>query len=291
MMRHRYTADQNVWCIARETTAVSDRQGPVENGDPRQALRTLIEGGEGTSASATMLRLMWLRQDHPAATVATEALQLSETMIAIRATIALPQGGHGSGIAAATVEDISDWAAEVERTETTAIARALDTLGYVLERANAMAPSSRPQQAAPQHAQPQPPATAPQQQSQTQPPQQQPSSQPQQMPRSITPPSRPTAVPRNDEAAPPVINALRRAQVRPESQQGPPAPTASAPRDDDAPLPEYSWTGFWNAARGFGLDAKRVEEILGRPANQSSPKEAVEALRAAGAWGAPDGAE
>jgi hypothetical protein len=67
-------------------------------------------------------------------------------------------------------------------------------------------------------------------------------------------------------------------------------PQPSAP-DDDSHLPEYSWTGFWNAARGFGLDAKRVEEILGRPARDSTPKEAVEALRAAGAWGSEEPTE
>src|SRR5699024_6162794 len=60
MMRHRYTGDQKCGCNARETTAVSDRQGPAEQADPRQALRPLIERGEGESATATMLRLMWL---------------------------------------------------------------------------------------------------------------------------------------------------------------------------------------------------------------------------------------
>src|SRR5690606_10844099 len=99
-------------------------------------------------------------------------------------------------------------------------------------------------------------------------------------PRSMPPAQpRPTPIQRQDESAPPVVNALRRAQSRP--QAVPPA-TPDAPRDDDAHLPEYSWTGFWNTARSFGLDAKKVEEILGRPANQSSPKEAVEALQAAG---------
>lgn len=263
---------------------MSDRQGPAEQADPRQALRPLIERGEGESATATMLRVMWLRQDHPTASVITEPLHLNETTIVVRATIALAEGGQGSGIAASTVEDLSEWAAAVERAETNAIGRALDTLGYLLERAASPQGATAPRPQAPQ---PQPQAQQPA------PVHPQPSQiQPQQSPRSINPPSRPTAVPRADESAPPVINALRRAQ-RPPAQAGPqpPQPAAEPPRDDDAPLPEYSWTGFWNAARGFGLDAKRVEEILGRPANQSSPKEAVEALRAAGAWGPGDGNE
>lgn len=267
---------------------MSDRQGPVESADPRQALRTLIERGEGASASATMLRVMWLRQDHPAASVSTEAVHLNETTIVVRATISVPQGGNGSGLAAATVEDLSEWAEAVERTETNAISRALDTLGYLLERASAMTPVAQAR------SQPQPHLGPPQQQPQPQPQQPahapaQPQPQPQQGPRSMTPPSRPTAVPRTDDSAPPVVNALRRAQTRPQAVPPSPQAPAAAPRDEDAPLPEYSWTGFWNAARGFGLDAKRVEEILGRPANQSSPKEAVEALRAAGVWGSDEG--
>ena len=269
---------------------MSDRQGPADQADPRQALRALIERGEGETATATMLRLMWLRQEHPAAAVTTEPLHLNETTIAVRATISMKEGGQGSGIAAATVEDLSEWAVAVERAETNAIGRALDTLGYLIERAvtpqvtNAPRPQAAPQQPQPQ-IQAQQPAPVQPQPSQFQP-------QPQSTPRSVTPPSRPTAVPRADESAPPVINALRRAQ-RPAASAAPPSapPTGDAARDDDAPLPEYSWTGFWNAARSFGLDAKRVEDILGRPANQSSPREAVEALRAAGAWGSGEGSE
>lgn len=247
---------------------MSDRQGPVEQADPKQALRTLIERGEGASATATMLRLMWLRQDHPAASVTTEAVHLTDTSVVIRATIAIPQGGSGSGLAAATVGDITEWAASVERAETNAISRALDTLGYMLERATALQPASN--------------AVAP-----AAPPQ--PS---QQGPRSMAPVQRqrPTPIQRPDESAPPVVNALRRAQSRP--QAVPPTSSASdAGQDEDAPLAEYSWTGFWNTARSFGLDARRIEEILGRPAHESSPREAVEALRAAGAWGPPEGSE
>lgn len=260
---------------------MSDRPGPLDHADPRQALRALIERGEGTSASATMLRLLWLRQDHHAATVVTETAHLTETAVVIRATITVPGGGGGSGLAAATVDDPSEWAEAVERAETNAISRALDTLGYVLERASVNTPPVQRQAAPPPQAQPQP------QPQQAAPPQQIPQGQP--GPRSMPPAQpRPTPIQRQDESAPPVVNALRRAQGRP--QAVPPPQPESAP-DDDAHLPEYSWTGFWNTARGFGLDAKKVEQILGRPANQSSPKEAVEELRAAGAWGpAPEDA-
>jgi hypothetical protein len=251
---------------------VSDRPGPADHADPRQALRTLIEQGEGTSASATMLRLLWLREDHPSAAVSTEPVHLTETAVVIRATIAVQGGASGSGLAAANVDDPSAWAEAVERAETNAISRALDTLGYMLERASAMTTAPTPP---PARQQPQPQTHAPQQMPQ-------PASQSQPGPRSVPPQQRPTPIQRTEEVAPPVVNALRRAQSRP---QAVPPPQAEAPAEDDAHLPEYSWTGFWNTARGFGLDAKRVEEILGRPARDSSPKEAVEALRAAGAWG------
>jgi hypothetical protein len=260
---------------------VSDRPGPTEHADPRQALRTLIEQGEGTSASATMLRLLWLRQDHPSAAVVTDPVHLTEAAVVIHATITVQGGGSGSGLAAANVDDPSEWAEAVERAETNAISRALDTLGYVLERASVMtaAPAAAPTRQQPQ-SQPQPPS---QPQSQSQPQGQgQPSPQTQTGPRSMPTQQRPTPIQRTEESAPPVVNALRRAQTRPHAV---PPPNVEGPAEDDAHLPEYSWTGFWNAARGFGLDAKRVEEILGRPARDSSPKEAVEALRAAGAWG------
>jgi len=231
----------------------------MDQGDPRQALRVLIERGEGTSASATMLRLLWLRQDHPAAAVTTEPVHLTERGVVIRASISVQGGGSGSGLAAANVDEPSEWAEAVERAETSAISRALDTLGYMLERASGDAPAVQP-------VRPQPAPV-----------------QPQAGPRSVPPASqRPTPIQRTEETAPPVVNALRRAQTRP---QAVPVSQPETPDEDDAHLPEYSWTGFWNAAKAFGLDARRIEEILGRPAHQSSPKEAVEALQAAGAWG------
>jgi hypothetical protein len=233
----------------------------MDQADPRQALRALIERGEGFSASATMLRLLWMRQDHPSATVNTEPVFLTETSVVVRATITIQGGPGGSGLSAATVDDRDLWAEAVERAETDAISRALDTLGYVLERAGEDAPSPTVRTS---------PTPVP----------------PQGGPRSMPPVQpRPTPIQRTEESAPPVVNALRRAQSRPQAVP----PPAEAPKEDDAHLPEYSWTGFWNAAKAFGLDAKRVEEILGRPAHQSSPKEAVEALQAAGAWGSSRG--
>jgi hypothetical protein len=235
----------------------------MDQADPRQALRVLIERGEGSSASATMLRLLWLRQDHPSAMVTTEPVYLTDTSVVVRAAITAQGGPGGSGLAAANVEDRELWAEAVERAETDAISRALDTLGYVLERAG-------------EDVTPQPVRTSP-----TPVP-------PQGGPRSMPPAQpRPTPIQRTEESAPPVVNALRRAQSRPQAVP----PPAEPPREDDAHLPEYSWTEFWNTARGFGLDAKRIEEILGRPAHQSSPKEAVEALQVAGAWGPPRGEE
>lgn len=73
------------------------------------------------------------------------------------------------------------------------------------------------------------------------------------------------------------------------------APTASATpptsgagamqRVDGDHLPEYSWTSFWQVAHARNLTREQVEQALGRPVQQATPKDAVEALQAAGMWG------
>ncbi|HWV23490.1 MAG TPA: hypothetical protein VNZ58_04825, partial [Thermomicrobiales bacterium] len=81
--------------------------------------------------------------------------------------------------------------------------------------------------------------------------------------------------------APPVVNALRRAR-RPQA----PEPSAPEPDagEDDVHLEEYSWNAFWTRARELGLSPNRVTEILGRQANSTTPREAIEDLIAAGVW-------
>jgi hypothetical protein len=267
---------------------VADPQTPGT--DLRDALQALVERGQGASAEAVMLRLLALRQSHPDARVDTEPVRVDDGHVVIRASVVLPAGGTGSGIAAAQVGGTEAWAEVVERTETTAIARALDTLGYVLQVPAGKRPPAQPPAATPEP-EPVPEETAAPVE-----------------PAATPEPPRERFAPRVAENAPPVVNALRRANRRPqEIQEGPPVPpgmaTAAAPQEaaarpaavappggDDAHLEEYSWNAFWTRARSLGLTPDRVTELLGRPANQMTPRDAVAGLVEAGAWPTPDGA-
>lgn len=260
---------------------MSDANAFVEP-DPRQALRALIERGAGNSAQAIMLRLLWLRREHPEAAVTTEAVRVEDDAVVMRATILLRSGAAGSGIAAARVAHGDDWADIVERTETVAISRALDTLGYVVGTVTERSPVSEPVREVPR---PEAPTPEPR-----------PQAPPVQAPPAVQPPGpEPAAQGRErfapparvDEAAPPVVSALRRANRRPAVPEG--APAAPAAVEDDAHLAEYSWNTFWSRARELGLTPAKVTEVLGRPANQMSPKEAVSGLVEAGVWPGPDG--
>ena len=260
---------------------MSDPNPPHED-DPREMLRVLVERGAGNSADAIMLRLLWLRQEHPQAAVTTDVAHLEGGRVVMHAAISLPHGAAGSGIAAAQVEDGDDWADIVERTETIAISRALDTLGYVLRAATAAAiPTATQPPSAPESVReirqeepapsrkPAPSAPAPV-----------PAQEPSLPPQRVVPP-------RMDETAPSVVNALRRANrpaVSPPSSVDP----APALAEDDAHLEEYSWNTFWSRARAFGLNPDKVTEALGHPAHEVTPKEAVAGLIDAGVWPAPD---
>ncbi len=65
-----------------------------------------------------------------------------------------------------------------------------------------------------------------------------------------------------------------------------PTPGASAvQRVDGDHLTEYSWTSFWQTARARNITREQVEQALGRSIQQATPKDAVDALQAAGLWG------
>lgn len=59
-----------------------------------------------------------------------------------------------------------------------------------------------------------------------------------------------------------------------------PAPTESVQDDDH--LPEYSWNAFWKTVNSRNITRDQVEQALGRPVLEATPKEAVDALTAAG---------
>lgn len=241
--------------------------------DPRELLRSMIDRGAGNSAEAIMLRLLWMRQEHPEAVVSTDGLHIASDRVVIRAAISLPNGAGGSGIAAASMDDGADWADKVERTETIAISRALDTLGYVLRATATRAPEADiPLPEAPAKEEVPPPPT----------PVESPVS------RNAAPVAPPATRPstRIDESAPSVVNALRRAN-RPPSTVAPAPAGPPAPGEDDAHLEEYSWNSFWSRARELGLTPEKVTEILGQPAPQMTPMEAVTRLTQAGVWSVP----
>lgn len=59
------------------------------------------------------------------------------------------------------------------------------------------------------------------------------------------------------------------------------APASSPPSEEDH-LPEYSWNGFWQAMNARGINRDQVEQALGKSVQDATPKEAFDALKAAG---------
>ena len=261
----------------------SHQPAPASEPDPRRALRALIERGEGTSAAATMLRLMWLRRDHPDANLATEVVEIEDNVVVIRATIALGTGAAGSGLSAEHITDERAWPEAVERTETNAIARALDTLGYVLEASATRETSVAQPQPRPQRPEPAPaPAAEPEPEAAM--PEPAPirpmrAQEPQPEPEAAEPAPVTTGTTWGDAAPPQVVGALRRMPRRPET--APAAPTTTATEDEDH-LEDYSWTAFWSRARELGLNKTTIEERLGRPTHGLSPRQLREALEQTG---------
>ena len=72
-------------------------------------------------------RLVWLREDHPEATISTEHIIIEDDRAVFRATITLPNGGGSTGYGSETMKDFGDF---IEKAETKAIGRALAALGY-----------------------------------------------------------------------------------------------------------------------------------------------------------------
>ena len=93
--------------------------------------------------------------------------------------------------------------------------------------------------------------------------------------------------PRPQESAP----ARQQPAAQPQTTSQPQAPSPASPganavqRADGDHLSEYSWTSFWQAARARNITRDQVEEALGRPIQQATPRDAVEALESAGMWG------
>ncbi len=195
-------------------------------------------------------RLANLRREVPTAIVQIDSVRADDTAIAIKATIGWPGGGRHTRIEAHDVDPNRSWAAQYAYVQALAITRALDGLGIADDQPQ---PASQPPQDAPR--------TRPQ-----------PASQPDQEPRASVP------QPGNQQASP--------VQAQQPAATSQPSPGASAvQRADGDHLAEYSWTSFWQTARARNITREQVEAALGRPIQQATPRDAVEALEAAGLWG------
>jgi hypothetical protein len=72
-------------------------------------------------------RLVWLRDEHPDATIDTEMVSHDDGLAVFKATVAIPGGGSATGWGQETFNDFRDF---LEKAETKALGRALAALGY-----------------------------------------------------------------------------------------------------------------------------------------------------------------
>src|SRR5438132_549978 len=93
--------------------------------DPTRYLRRL---GKGDYLEVKW-RLVWLRTEHPDATIETELMRLEANppMAIFRARVSIPGGGSTSGWGQEEPKDFGDY---LEKAETKALGRALAALGY-----------------------------------------------------------------------------------------------------------------------------------------------------------------
>jgi hypothetical protein len=72
-------------------------------------------------------RLLWLRTEHPDASIETELVRLESDEAIFKARVSLPGGGSATGWGSESAGDFRDF---LEKAETKAIGRALAALGY-----------------------------------------------------------------------------------------------------------------------------------------------------------------
>ena len=72
-------------------------------------------------------RLLWLRTEHPDASIETELMKHDSGLALFRARVAVPGAGAATGWGSETADDFRDY---IEKAETKALGRALAALGY-----------------------------------------------------------------------------------------------------------------------------------------------------------------
>src|SRR5688572_8836964 len=72
-------------------------------------------------------RLVWMRDQHPDATIETQLVSHNDNTAVFRAMVSIPGGGSATGWGSETASDFRDY---LEKAETKAIGRALAALGF-----------------------------------------------------------------------------------------------------------------------------------------------------------------
>lgn len=103
---------------------MSERTTAVTNFDPAKYLVKINGRGEYLEVK---WRLLWLRTEHPDATIETELVRHEQDEALFKARVAIPGGGSATGWGSETAGDFRDF---LEKAETKAIGRALAALGY-----------------------------------------------------------------------------------------------------------------------------------------------------------------
>lgn len=264
---------------------------PLQEGsfDPLATLRQL--GVDAMEPQAIRLRVLWLRQREPAARIATALVSLDDRVVVISATIAVPDGGEGSGHAAARLDERSDLAEVIETTELRALGRALDNLGYVVIEHASSSSASDPDRSTPAPERvtggtaPAPsreadrPVAVPQPEgTHRQPPEhvralrsirEREQRTHQQAPADAPPASdQPRGQQEAQEPSQPVADRSRPRPIR----SAPPSPAGDT---GEPSLEDVSWTAFWEWAREtYQLRSRgQLEELLGQPVGNKLPGE------------------
>lgn len=106
------------------STPAEPAEGSAKRFDPSKYLVNLNGRGEYLEVK---WRLLWLRTEHPEASIETEMVKLEERSAVFKATIVIPEGGAATGWGSETAGDFRDF---LEKAETKALGRALAALGY-----------------------------------------------------------------------------------------------------------------------------------------------------------------
>lgn len=239
--------------------------------DPIATLRQLQASGDLDGPQATMLRVLWVRSDHPDTRVESELTHLHDDLVVFRALVALPGGATATGYASETGAPGGSMALAIERAETRAIGRALDILGYVIP-AGASVPAGDDTNAPPV-------IDALRKASLRHPPAEtvilpDPGPEPEVDPET-------GEIAAEDEPLPSEAPAEKTSPVS--ANPLPNRRPAVVDSSEEPSLEDYTWTHFWRWARGHNLSTKeQVEERIGRPLDNLTPADVRIALRHSG---------